>query len=162
MEIEKQTKKPLPSQLAQRLFRTVRSNKRLVLASACAVVFLAILEDVLTEEAMHLDAIAWAFVENYLRHDWLTPIMLSFSELATTTTLLVVFCIVAALGPGKRPGWCYAVNLGLVVAINQALKHLIARPRPEGFALASASGFSFPSGHSMAAMAAFGLIIWMI
>ena len=51
--------------------------------------------------------------------------------------------------------------LVLVVALNQALKFAIQRPRPEGFALAAETGFSFPSGHSMAAMAFFGLLVWM-
>ena len=88
--------------------------------------------------------------------------MESFSALATPLTLLVLLLAVAAFAPGRRPGWCCAVNLGLVVLINQALKFIIQRPRPDGFRLASVSGFSFPSGHSMVAMAFFGLLAWFV
>ena len=47
-------------------------------------------------------------------------------------------------------------------ALNQALKFVIQRPRPDGFQLAVEHGFSFPSGHSMVAMAFFGLLAWMV
>ena len=70
--------------------------------------------------------------------------------------------MIAAFAPGRRPGACCALNLVLVVALNQTLKFLIQRPRPEGFALAAETGFSFPSGHSMAAMAFFGLLVWIV
>lgn len=54
------------------------------------------------------------------------------------------------------------MNLALVVVLNLALKAIVQRPRPDGFQLAVESGFSFPSGHSMAAMAFFGLLIWLV
>ena len=77
-------------------------------------------------------------------------------------TLVVLLLAVAAFAPGKRPGICCAVNLVLVVVINQVLKFIIQRPRPDGFRLAEATGFSFPSGHSMVAMAFFGLLVWFV
>ncbi len=88
--------------------------------------------------------------------------MESFSALATPVSLVVLLLAVAAFAPGKRPGMCCAVNLVLVVVINQVLKFIIQRPRPDGFRLATASGFSFPSGHSMVAMAFFGLLAWLV
>ena len=41
-------------------------------------------------------------------------------------------------------------------------KGIVQRPRPEGISLVTEHGFSFPSGHSMAAMAFFGLLVWLI
>ena len=49
-----------------------------------------------------------------------------------------------------------------VVVLNTVLKVIVQRPRPAGFRLISESGYSFPSGHSMVAMAFFGLLIWMV
>ena len=111
---------------------------------------------------MRLDRAAYWLIVQHLRRPWLTPVMESFSALATPVSMLVVLVVVAAFAPGKRPGWCCAVNLGLVVLINQVLKFIIQRPRPDGFRLATVSGFSFPSGHSMAAMAFFGLLAWLV
>lgn len=140
----------------------VRQNARLVVVAVCAIVFLLILDDVTEAESMRLDRAAYWLIVQHLRTPWLTPVMESFSALATPVSMLVVLVVVAAFAPGKRPGWCCAVNLGLVVLINQVLKFIIQRPRPDGFRLATVSGFSFPSGHSMAAMAFFGLLAWLV
>lgn len=148
--------------LPARLWGLVRNNLRLVLVVACGAVFLALLEDVLDGELMKLDRAAYWLVVQHMRADWLTPIMESFSALATPVTLLVLLLAVAAFAPGRRPGLCCAANLGLVVLLNQVLKVIIQRPRPEGFRLATVGGFSFPSGHSMVAMAFFGLLVWFV
>lgn len=149
-------------EIASQFARLVRDNRRLVVVAVCAAVFVGILEDVLSLESMRLDRAAYWLIVQHLRTPWLTPVMESFSALATPLTLLVLLLAVAAFAPGRRPGWCCAVNLGLVVLINQALKFIIQRPRPDGFRLASVSGFSFPSGHSMVAMAFFGLLAWFV
>lgn len=137
-------------------------HRRLLVVAACLLVFVALLEDVLTGELVRLDALAYRLVVEHMRADWLTPVMESFSNLATTITLLVMLLAVAAFAPGRRPGLCCALNLGLVVVLNQALKFVIQRPRPDGFRLAEVGGYSFPSGHSMAAMAFFGLLVWIV
>ncbi len=111
---------------------------------------------------MKLDAAAWWLFGGQLRRPWLTPVMESFSALATPVTLLVVLGIAAAFTPVNRPGWFNMLNLGLVVLLNQAMKFAIQRPRPDVLRLVDVSGFSFPSGHSMAAMAVFGLLAWCV
>lgn len=145
-----------------RVASAARNNRTILLVTACAAIFLGLLSYVLRGEAMKLDQMAyWLVVEN-LRSDWLTPIMESFSALATPVSLIAMLLVIAAFAPGKRPGWFCTVNLALAALLNVVLKTLIQRPRPEGFRLAVESGFSFPSGHSMAAMAFFGLIVWMV
>lgn len=148
--------------MASRVASAARNNRTILLVTACAAIFLGLLSYVLRGEAMKLDQMAyWLVVEN-LRSDWLTPIMESFSALATPVSLIAMLLVIAAFAPGKRPGWFCTVNLALAALLNVVLKTLIQRPRPEGFRLAVESGFSFPSGHSMAAMAFFGLIVWMV
>lgn len=148
--------------MARRVASAARNNRTILLVTACAAIFLGLLSYVLRGEAMKLDQMAyWLVVEN-LRSDWLTPIMESFSALATPVSLIAMLLVIAAFAPGKRPGWFCTVNLALAALLNVVLKTLIQRPRPEGFRLAVESGFSFPSGHSMAAMAFFGLIVWMV
>ena len=83
----------------------------------------------LDKENIKLDAAAWWLFGEQLRQPWLTPIMESFSALATPVTLLVVLGVAAAFTPVKRPGWCNVLNLGLVVLLNQAMKFAI-QPAP--------------------------------
>lgn len=145
-----------------RLAALACSHRRLVVALAALSVFLVLLGRVLAGDIMALDRAAYALIVENLRADWLTPIMEGFSALATPVALVALLLVIAAFAPGARPGWCCALNLALSTVANLVLKALVARPRPEGFRLAAASGFSFPSGHSMAAMAFFGLIIWFV
>ena len=42
------------------------------------------------------------------------------------------------------------------------LKLIIQRPRPDEYRIIDASGYSFPSGHSMISMAFYGFIIYLI
>lgn len=148
--------------LPARLLGLVRANRVLVAAMCAAALFLLLMDEVMEPDAMRIDRWAyWLFVQN-LRTDWLTPIMEGFSALASPVVLVVLLLVIAAFVPGRRPGWCCALNLVLVALLNVGLKTLVQRPRPEGFRLIEETGFSFPSGHSMVAMAFFGLIIWLV
>lgn len=45
--------------------------------------------------------------------------------------------------------------------LNQGLKHMFCRPRPEFEHLVHASGYSFPSGHTMISMMLYGFLIYL-
>lgn len=47
-------------------------------------------------------------------------------------------------------------------ALNEILKHLFERTRPEAFHVVAASGFSFPSGHAMASLCFYGMAAFLI
>lgn len=148
--------------LPARLARRARENARLIVILAGLALFLSLLADVLSSETMRIDIWAyWLFVEK-LRHPWLTPVMTGFSALGDAVVLIVLLLVIAAFAPGRRPGWCCAVNLVLSSLLNVGVKMLVQRPRPMGFRLIEETGFSFPSGHSMMAMAFFGLIVWLV
>lgn len=129
---------------------------------AAVTLFLAVFQNMLAGDILRLDYYAYRIFVVYMRRDWLTPIMVSFSELALPVVLLVMLLAVQAFAPGRRPGLCAALNLVGVVILNQVFKFLVHRPRPEGFRLIAESGYSFPSGHSMVAMAFYGLLAWMV
>ena len=140
----------------------VRDNVRLLVLLVCTIVFLALLGEVLEGEILRLDTMAYQFFVETLRSDALTPVVEAITSLASVVVLAVMAAVIAALAPGKAPGWCVTVNLACVVVLNTLLKAIVQRPRPEGFRLVAESGYSFPSGHSMVAMAFFGLLIWMV
>lgn len=139
-----------------------RNNARTLLLLLAALVFVALLEDVAEGSILKLDVYAYRLFVQTLRSDALTPIMEGFTNLATIPVVAATTLVIAALVPGRAPGWCVFINLVCTVAINQLLKFIVQRPRPDGFRLATESGYSFPSGHSMVSMAFFGLIIWMV
>lgn len=112
---------------------------------------------------MSIDQCITDYVVQYIRAPWLTPVMEAVSDIATAPVLIAMLLILAAFVPGKGVGRFCTLNLLGVTLLNQAMKFAIQRPRPdEALRLVDVGGFSFPSGHSMAAMAFFGLIIWLV
>lgn len=60
----------------------------------------------------------------------------------------------------RRPVDAVVVAIGLLGAMlfSDAVKDLVARPRPPGPQLAPATGYSFPSGHALNSTATYGLV----
>ncbi|MBQ6522132.1 MAG: phosphatase PAP2 family protein, partial [Atopobiaceae bacterium] len=142
--------------------RLARENRMIIVLSIALLVFVYLLQNVMSGDIRRIDGIAYQFFVVRLRRDWLTPIMQSFTSLSAPVVLAVMLIIVAAFAPGRMPGRFAAANLVGIVALNFALKEIVQRPRPEGFRLIAETGYSFPSGHSMVAVAFYGFMIWLI
>ena len=84
-----------------------------------------------------------------------------FGEFVALTALAIIAAAILfrARAHGLAAGWLFAM-IGTGV-LNEALKRAFARPRPS-FAepVAMASGFSFPSGHSMGTMVAITMLAY--
>ena len=50
----------------------------------------------------------------------------------------------------------------LSVISNQLIKHIIMRDRPSVYRMIKQGGFSYPSGHSMIAVALYGILIYLV
>ena len=135
--------------------RLARENRMIIVLSIALLVFVYLLQNVMSGDIRRIDGIAYQFFVVRLRRDWLTPIMQSFTSLSAPVVLAVMLIVVAAFAPGRMPG-------RFAVALNYALKEIVQRPRPEGFRLIAETGYSFPSGHSMVAVAFYGFLIWLI
>lgn len=62
----------------------------------------------------------------------------------------------------RKCGILVSINLISIFILNQTMKLIFNRPRPEGNRLIEVSGYSFPSGHSMVSMAFYGLLIYLV
>lgn len=140
----------------------LKANRRVIVIAISLVAFLAVLQAVRSDDILRLDETAYNFFVLRLRRPWLTGIMEGLSSLSSPIVIAVMFLMVVAFAPGRRPGLCAAIDLVGVVLINQVLKNIVQRPRPDGFRLVSEVGYSFPSGHSMVSMAFYGLCAWMV
>ena len=159
--MEEQSRKT-PKELLASFSHTLYDNLGAVVGALSLLAFVVLLQNMLSGDIMRLDAAAYDFFVVTLRNDWLTYIMTGFSDLATPVVLVAMLLIVAAFAPGKAPGICATVNLGAAIIIDLVLKEIIQRPRPDGFRLITEVGYSFPSGHSMVAMAFYGLLIYLV
>lgn len=80
---------------------------------------------------------------------------------ATVISLLVLFFLYKVLHHRKELILFIGVVLGSEL-LNLALKFIFHRARPDLHRIVNASGFSFPSGHSMAAFSLYGVIAFLL
>lgn len=133
----------------------------LMLAALCFVVFAYLLIKVLKGKTMRIDELGHLVFVERLRSPVLTIAMRGISNLASVPFIVGVLVASMLWVPCRVHVILAAVNVGAISAIDQLLKILVRRPRPQGFRLVEALGLSFPSGHSMAAMAFYGYGIWL-
>jgi membrane-associated phospholipid phosphatase len=88
---------------------------------------------------------------------WSTRLLDIVTDFGASVSLLVIFIVVAALDYARHRNINVALFLAVVlvgvVVVNNVLKVIVDRERPDVLRLVEASGSSFPSGHSASAAA---------
>lgn len=137
-------------------------NLKWIILFICIVGFLALAEDVFHKEIMNGDIIGYEFISTYLISDFVTPIVKFITNFGGAIYLIGIAIILFVVIKNKKIGIAIVSNLGVVTILNQLLKRILQRPRPEKFRIINESGYSFPSGHSMVSMAFYGFLIYLI
>lgn len=134
----------------------------LLLAALCLFVF--IVYALKTDNLSIFDQRIYTMVSNSISSS-MTPLMRIITEMGGTAGMIII-CAVSALClflmKKRILALCMISNLAITAASNVVLKHIFIRPRPTGFRLIEISGYSFPSGHSMASMAFYGFLIYLV
>lgn len=137
-------------------------NWKWIILFVCIVGFLLLAEDVFHKEIMNGDAIGYELISTYLISDFATPIAKFITNFGGAVYLIGIAIILFIVIKNKKIGIAIISNLGIVTILNQLLKRILQRPRPEEFRIINESGYSFPSGHSMISMAFYGFVIYLI
>ena len=110
---------------------------------------------------LEIDGKILLWIQDFLRFDWLNPIVLFVTRLGDGGTVWIVLAALLLIGKKyRKTGGSMAIALLLgYLGTNLLLKNLVMRPRPfdaipQLQALVHAGGWSFPSGHSTSPMAA--------
>lgn len=137
-------------------------NGKWIILFVCMVGFLLLAEDVFHKEIMNGDIIGYEFISTYLISDFATPAAKFITNFGGAIYLIGIAIILFIVIKNKKIGIAIISNLGIVTILNQLLKRILQRPRPEEFRIINESGYSFPSGHSMISMAFYGFLIYLI
>ena len=137
-------------------------NLKWIILFICLVGFLAIAEDVFHKEIMMKDIIGYKLVSTFLISDFATPIAKFITNFGRAIFLIIATIILFILIKNKKIGFSIISNLVIVTILNQLLKNILQRPRPNEFRIIEETGYSFPSGHSMVSMAFYGYLIYLI
>jgi len=135
------------------------------LIGAAAVLFLELSEDVWLKEGFAWDAPIMLWLHQWSA-PWLDALFLAITHSAgawLAGALVVVGWVLWRRGEGKTAVVILTSFVGSA-GLNALLKLFFARPRPAVFLpLTAVSSYSFPSGHTMAAIAVYGLtavLLW--
>ena len=101
-----------------------------------------------------------------LRSDWLTNIMLVVTWMADRTAFIILGVFLFIFFYLRYRSLIFPLQTGMVLLVagglNRWLKDWINRPRPAAEHLTEAGNMSFPSGHSMSAIAFYGFLIYLV
>lgn len=93
---------------------------------------------------------------------WLTTILKGITNFGDFPYIFII-CVILLIFYKKKKE---LINLYTVILIstliNNVIKIIVKRPRPELVHLVSEDSYSFPSGHAMASMTFYGYIIYMV
>ena len=132
-----------------------------ILLFSLSFIFLLITFLVKINQTNDFDKFIYDFIINF-KNDNVTNFFKVITDLGDTIAIISILILSFILFKNKIYPKLMALNICCIVGINQLLKHIIRRPRPDIFRMIEESGFSFPSGHSMASFGFYGLLIYMI
>ena len=165
--------RPSPASTSARVLPSPRSRLMLLAGGfvalfACLLALGAIAEDVHDREANALDTIATPLLHS-LSSPALDAVMQAFTDLGSTLVVAPLFALSFALliwRRHRREALFLAASVAGSVALNQSLKLIFQRPRPQLAWAQVQPEYSFPSGHAMnsivfyVALALILLVLW--
>lgn len=84
------------------------------------------------------------------------------TKLCNTKFIIGATLLILIFVKNRKISSVLALNVILTSGINFLIKHIFLRPRPVGLKLIKQGGYSFPSGHSMMAVAFYGILIYIV
>ena len=148
--------------MKEKIKEYIVKNLKWIILFICLVGFLALAEDVFNKEIMKGDIIGYKIISTFLISDFVTPIAKVITNLGSAVFLIALTIILIIVIKNKKIGLSIFLNLSFVTILNQLLKRILQRPRPNEFRIIEETGYSFPSGHSMVSMAFYGYLIYLI
>ena len=126
------------------------------------IIFIETMQEVYSNELMKRDILGYKFISKYLISDTVTPIAKFITWFGGVIGIISVAIITTIAIKDNKVRICIWINLVTVALLNQILKRIVQRPRPTEYRIIEESGYSFPSGHSMASAAFYGFFIYLV
>lgn len=149
------------------MLQKLKNNKQLIYSIIpFTTIIIIITSKIITGKELIMDKFAHDILVKQLRSPFMTLIMKAITKLSDTTYIIIIAIILSLLflfkWKEKNIAKLIPCSLLLVTIINNTLKVIFQRERPLGHRLIEITGYSFPSGHAMASMAFYGLLIYII
>lgn len=122
--------------------------------------FVLILFLVLNDSISTFDSVVYNKVYS-LRNPFFDFFFTNITRLANTVPVIIILIILFTLLE-KEDRDILGSSFFITVVVNQVLKFIVKRIRPDHIKLIEQNGYSFPSGHAMVSLCIFGVCIYLI
>lgn len=133
-----------------------------IIVLLCLVLFSIITYYVTLGKSIGIDDAIYNYIDNNIINDNLTNILKVVTNITSPIVVIITFIILIIFIKNNKIKISLAINLIGITLINNLLKVIIARPRPNISRLVSETGYSFPSGHSVTSMVFYGYLIYLV
>ncbi len=143
--------------------KTKQKKKKIFLRITllCFLAFLFLSRIIFTNEINTIDKIIYNGISFY-KNAILTFCMKGITYLSSSFVILPLTFFLLVLLKNKKQKIGILCNVSGIVFLNQILKRILKRNRPNVCPLISVSGYSFPSGHAMVSVAFYGFLTLLV
>ena len=135
-------------------------KKRYIVAGIALLGFLLIAALVLTNSISSFDKIVYEKLFS-LRSPFFDTFFKTITKFANAIPVIgIVLLLFTILSKNDRI--ILGSSIAVTVVVNQVLKFIIRRIRPDHLRLIEPSGYSFPSGHAMVSLCLYGICIYFV
>lgn len=150
--------------MKESILKWIKKNYLIIISIICVIFFGIIAYYVKINDSLLLDSNFFEFLLQ-LRNPFFTFIFFLFTFLASKEFIILI-CLILILISLIKKNYLYTtliiINTVNNVLLNLGLKKIFFRDRPREFFLLEEEGYSFPSGHTMAATTFYGYFIFLI
>ena len=139
----------------------MKKNIKWIICILSLIIFLILGYLVKTNNDLIIDTVIYNLISNIITDD-LTNLIKFITFLGSATVVILITIIALIILKNKKIGLFMALDLITITIFQYLLKAIFGRSRPIGINLIEESSYSFPSGHSLTAMAFYGFIIYLI
>ena len=128
----------------------------------CLFIFSFIAIKVYTDSEIVIDNILYNFIDKHFIGDSMTIFVKTITWFGGIVGIMLMCIISLFIFKNKKINTCVVLNLIIVTILNNIIKIIFMRARPDINPLVIETSYSFPSGHSMISMAFYGYLIYII
>ena len=139
----------------------MKKNLKWIVFSISLLVFIILSFLVVMKKDIYLDSFIYNFISRYIC-DNLTFNVKYLTDLGGVFIVVLITIFALIFIKNKRYSIYMSLNLIIITIFQFVLKFIFSRSRPIDINLIDEKGYSFPSGHSLTAMAFYGFIIYLI
>ena len=133
-----------------------------IILTLCLVIFSIFTYKVVKDKPLYIDDTVYNYISNNIINENRTKVVKLITNITSPLGVILSAVILIIIIKNKKIKISLAMDLLGVTIINNLLKVIIARDRPNINRLVAETGYSFPSGHSITSMVFYGYLIYLI